>query len=111
MDDQHPVQRSKSAEYREKINQLQDELKKVQTTAEVGRPYSMTTIAACATPLLIFILLFIATPFFVKEKNEDDEDVRSVKKVFIYTLVFTLVVWGGLYYYQNVYTSSPASID
>ena len=47
-------------------------------------------------PIIIWVILFFIQPRFVQDK-EGNRQVRSNTKVFYWTVIFTLLVWIGMY--------------
>ena len=89
--------------FREKVQQLQAELEKAKAALSSETCTPLTTIIAVVTPVVIFLALFFVTPSFVTVDDEG-KPVRNIKKVFMWTVGLTLVVWAGLYGYTR-YTS------
>ena len=56
-------------------------------------------IAAAVAPVLIFLVLFFLSPSFVQRK-EGNKYVRDLGKVFMWVVILTLVVWGGMYLFS-----------
>lgn len=57
---------------------------------------STLTIIAIAAPFVVWILLYLVKPSFVK--NELDE--KSTKKMITWTIIFTVVIWAVLFGYS-----------
>lgn len=86
---------SKVATFREKVASLEQQVKKF----EGEKCIPTMAIAAAVIPLLIFLVLFFLQPGFV-QRTEGNKSVRSVQKVFIYTLVISLIAWALMYCYS-----------
>lgn len=94
---------SSTASYREKVQALQNELKRAESSLGPEKCIPMTSIAAAVAPVLFFLALYFITPGFVR-RSEGGKEVRDMKKVFMWTVILTLVSWGGMYlftYYQS----------
>ena len=87
---------TKTASYREKVQQLQGELRKAEGILGSEKCIPTMAIAAAVAPVLIFLVLFFLSPSFVQRK-EGSKYVRCLKKVFMWTVILTLVIWGGMY--------------
>lgn len=48
------------------------------------------------TPIIIWVILYFVSPKFVQDK-EGNRQVRSNTKVFYWTVIFTLLIWIGMY--------------
>jgi len=53
-------------------------------------------IAGIAAPILIWLILYFVQPGFVSEK-EGSKKVRSKTKIFYWTVLFTVLIWIGMY--------------
>jgi len=93
-----------STDFHEKVEQLQEELSKAQTSLTAEKkciPVNM--IAAGATPFLICTVLFFLSPKFVKVRDGDKYN-RSMKKVLTWTILLSILVWVCIYlftYYKS----------
>jgi ABC-type glucose/galactose transport system permease subunit len=67
------------------------------------------TIFAIAAPVLVFLLLYFFQPSIVKVKD-GIKMVRSTKRVFLYTLGITLVIWALMYAYSYMKGHSLGSM-
>jgi hypothetical protein len=83
-------------DFGEKVEQLQQELKKAQTTLRSEKCISVTMIAAGVVPVLVFLVLFFLSPKFVQVRN-GNEYTRSLKKVFTWTALMSILLWIGIY--------------
>jgi hypothetical protein len=88
-------------DYRDKVRQLEAELKRVNMTADGETCMSKSILIAIAAPILIFIALYVVSPSFVNSKYDGKEE-RSIFKVIMYTVLLSMLVWGGIYGY-NLY--------
>ena len=87
---------SKTSTYRDKVQQLQGELHKAQDVLGSEKCLPTMAIAAAAAPLLLFLIIFFLSPSFVQRK-EGSKYIRCLKKVFMWTIILTLMVWAGMY--------------
>lgn len=88
---------SKTKNYRDKVEQLENLLGEHQSKVQSKQKCLPTMmIAGAITPVILFLLFFFIKPSFVQVK-EGNKFVRSGKKVFMYTIVLTLVTWLGMY--------------
>lgn len=86
-----------------KIENLEKKIKDYESEGESGLDYSkylnVPLIIGAATPLLLAGILALAKPKFVMRK-ENDKDVLDYKKLIQWTLVVSIIVWIGLYFYS-----------
>lgn len=92
-------------DYRSKVKQLENELAKVKFTPENETCVSNIWLVGAGAPVVIFLIIYFLNPSFVNSKNEKGQEEQSITKVIIWTTVFSLLVWGGLYGY-NLYTKA-----
>ena len=85
--------------YSDKIARLEKSIGEL-TDNIVSKEKCMPTmvIVAIVSPLIIFLSLFFFSPSFVQRKD-NTKYTRNNKKVFFYTLGFSLAIWGLIYLY------------
>ena len=60
-----------------------------------------TVVAVGATvPFITMLVLYLTKPFFVK-RYEGSRSLLDVKKFFWYSMLITIVVWGGVYIFNK----------
>lgn len=94
--------------FREKINQLQKEINKLEANLVAcsgTTQCKILMIVAGITPIIIFLTLYLASPGFVTNIVKK-KTVLSIWKVSMWTSIITLVIWLMLYGYT--YTSMYA---
>lgn len=95
--------------YKEKVNKLRDAIN--QTTAGLegsclGLPISCQGLIGIAAPIVILAALYVMSPSIVVSENEETgEQEISYGKLFMWTAIFSIAIWGGMYGY-NYYNSS-----
>lgn len=87
---------STTSGYREKVQALQNELRKAESALGSEKCIPTSYIAAAVAPVLIFLVLFFLSPSFVQRK-EGSKYVRDMKRVFAWTTGLTVVLWIGMY--------------
>lgn len=87
-----------SSSIEERINVLQEEINKAERSLD-KKKISTPVIIAIAVPFVVAVLLLILAPSFVKRK-EGGKYVRCGKKIFQWTIIFTVILWLGLYLYM-----------
>lgn len=93
--------------FRDKVQQLEQELAKCNKTIESCGGLSNVAIGSIAAPIVIFLALYFLSPGFVKVKN-GKKDVRSFKKVIIWSFLISTVAWASIYGYSQ-YSNGGAS--
>lgn len=86
--------------YRDKIAALEREINDC-----TGGSYSTigwgclptSVIIGIVSPFVIWILLYFISPGFVKKQDNNGDVVRDTKKVFIWSIILTLILWVLLY--------------
>ena len=96
-----------SDELSKKIDVLEKELI---STPLVGRRSVYWILGFLGFPLIVFTLLFCFRPSFILTQKKEG-DVRDQKKLVRWTLVFTLVVYGAIYFYACYNSDSPESFS
>lgn len=91
---------------RELRNKSDDRLKDLlrgKNTIKDLNCFSYQNIILVSVPLVIFAVLWFWSPGFVrKDCPETGEYKRSFSKVLLWTVIFSLLILGGMYlYYQN----------
>jgi len=102
----------KSSQYREKIAHLRNELNKAEGLLGSEKCIPTMTIAAVVVPVLIFLVLFFLSPRFVQRK-EGSKYIRCLKKVFLWTVILSIILWVTMYlytYYKNYNGSLICSV-
>lgn len=86
----------KIAALEEQLSQCSNKVKKCDT------PCMTPQIAICiAAPVLLFLALYFLRPSFVM-RSDGGKPQRNTKKVFLYTLLFTAIVWAAVYGYSRL---------
>jgi hypothetical protein len=89
-----------------KINSFKDTLDRIDKEIQCQNScISTLTIIAIIMPFVIWLLLYLIKPSFVK--NELDE--RSGKKIATWTVVFTIISWAILFGY-SYFTGNVGSL-
>lgn len=92
-------------DFTERINELQNELSRLEKDAlmEKTSPENKLLVMGLLTPVLLAILLYF-TPLSMKTQP-DGTKVFDKIRLAIWTVVFSIPIWLGLYGY-NVYFNS-----
>lgn len=100
-----------TADFSEKITQLQNDLTKAQTTLGKERCVPVILIAAAASPVLIGLVLYLLSPSFVQVRD-GAEYKRSTKKVLSYTALLSICICLGIYLftYCNGYDATSMCV-
>src|SRR5207253_10857425 len=92
-----------SKHYSDKVKQLSKALddagKDVVSPSFFENCTSTVLIIAAIIPVIAFLIFYFSGFSFTQDK-EGDKDVRSVKKVFIWTAVATLLGWAIIFAYK-----------
>lgn len=89
--------------FRDRVRQLETEVQQLLNAPNADgstSSMSMTMIAACAAPIVIFLGLYAFSPSIVMEE-EDGKQVRSTKKVLMWSTLITAIIWGAIYGYNT----------
>lgn len=70
------------------------------TDDKKGFKLSKTLIAAILLPILIFILLYFIQPSFVESKDDSGTIERDNRKVLMWTVGVSVVIWICLYLFK-----------
>lgn len=81
------------------IRKLQEEIDGYSSSQDSKKPL----IIAIGTPIIIFLLLIIFKPSIVTKKS-GNKYVRCGKKIFQWTLIFTVIIWILIYLYMYYIT-------
>jgi uncharacterized membrane protein len=102
-----------NSSFREKVQQLEKELAKNAKSLEEavnpssGAGMSWMTISAIATPIIAFLGLYLLSPGFVctgpVKNSKNKKSVRSTKRVFLYSLGISVLVWLSMYTYTSYF--------
>ena len=85
------------SQFETKIRELQKSISKGKSKiARKERCIPTMLIAGIAAPILAWLLLYFIQPRFVQEK-EGAKSIRSNTKVFYWTVLFTVLIWVGMY--------------
>ena len=88
-----------ASEFAKKVQALEDSISNAQTKSlSVEACLPTLVIIGIIAPLIVFLVLFFVAPRFVKKKD-GIKSVRSSRKVFLGTVIATLLIWSGLYVY------------
>lgn len=90
----------KQMDYDQAVRDLDAQVEKARGTIknkEKCIPYLM--IISCIIPFVVFLVLYMLSPGFV-QVEDNGKYVRSLKKVFYWTLIFSVILWIGLYLYS-----------
>lgn len=94
--------------FREKIQQLEKELAKnakslEDTVAPASSGMSWLTISAITAPIVVFLSLYLFSPKFVclPASKNSKKSVRSTKRVFLFSLGVSILIWMSLYGYSQ----------
>lgn len=90
---------SETTSYRDKIARLRGELGKAEELLGSEKCIPTISIAAAAAPVLIFLMLFFLSPSFVQRK-EGTKYTRCLKRVFMWTVILSILVWTGMYLFS-----------
>lgn len=82
----------------ERIEKLQEQINQTSGTSS-NKKIPLPLVVALIVPIVIFFALFFIQPGFVKKK-QGSKYVRCGKKLFQWTLIFTVLIWVGLYLYM-----------
>ncbi len=96
--------RDKSDELNKRIEDLEKEF--ASTSLLSGRGAVYYFVSLLVFPLIVFVLLFCFRPSFVLTRKKEGV-ARDRKKLVRWTLVFTLVAYGAVYFYA-CYNSTPS---
>ena len=88
-----------SSGFRDKVAQLTAELDAAKKTLASENCTPTIVIIGAVVPIVVFLGLYFGSPGFVMVEEEGKE-VRSLKKVFMWLVIITLTVWGGLFGYH-----------
>ena len=91
------------SEFRDKVSQLSNELRKAQEVLASEKCMSTTMIIACVVPIVVFLVLFFTGMKYFQKDDEAGASVRDVKKIFLWTGGITALSWGGLFAYSKYY--------
>lgn len=97
----------------DKLVEREDDLKKlmVETQSDIdsyekltnekqSSKISKTLIAAILSPIIIFILLYVIQPSFVESKDDSGTVERDNRKILLWTIGVSIVVWVSLYLFK-----------
>jgi hypothetical protein len=101
-----------SSNFENKIKELQRQIDAVSggpTTSTPGTCFPTLTVIAVAIPIAVFLGLYFINPKLVQVKD-GIKQVRSNTKVFLWTVVFTLILWAALYTYSYIRGHNGSSI-
>ncbi len=91
---------SRAAQLQSKVAELELLLDSCKSkTSVVGGCVPYLLVIAIAFPFFMWAVLYFGKPGFVQRK-EGSKMVRDGKKVFMWVVILTLVVWAGLYGYN-----------
>ena len=96
--------------FRDRVKQLEGEMHRLQKTLNNDgseSSLSFTTMISCAVPVLVLLGLYSFSPSIVME-DDNGKQVRSTKKLLMWSTVITIVILGGIYGY-NAYKGAGAS--
>lgn len=86
-----------------KIENLEKKIKEAEIGDEIGLDYTKylnaPIIIGAATPLVLAGILAAVKPKFILKKD-DDKDILDYKKLIQWTLIVSIIVWIGLYFYS-----------
>lgn len=84
------------------IAELQAKLDACEVTVKKSEgAMSPLLVTAMVAPMILFTLLYMLKPSFVTSEDAKGTRVRDKKKVFLWTLGVTLLLWGALYLYAQ----------
>lgn len=92
---------NRSADYATLVDQLNSEVKKIEnriTSKDKCVPTAL--IVAIAAPFIIWAILFFAK-FKFTMKSEGKKKIRNQRRIFMWTLFFTIIVWTLIYCYSR----------
>lgn len=91
----------KTMDYNQAVQDLGAQVEKTRGSIknkERCAPYLL--IISGVLPVFVFLILFFLSPGFVQTEDDEGQYVRSTKKVFYWTLIFSVLLWIGLYLYS-----------
>jgi hypothetical protein len=92
---------SKSAEFSRRVAQLQECLdKECGNAGTKSKCVPTMLITGAVVPIVLWALLYFIQPRFVQKHDEDGHSERDTKKVFMYTVILTALVWAAMYGYS-----------
>lgn len=94
--------------FRDKVQQLEQELARCNKTIESSGGLSNIAIGSIVAPIVIFLALYFLSPGFVKVKT-GKKDVRSFKKVVVWTILISTIAWGSIYGYSQYSNGSVSA--
>lgn len=87
------------SDYKTKVAKLQEQLDGCKS-GKGGESMSTMTIVGIVVPFIIAIGLYFASPSWIQSQDEEDKNAKpelSYKKLAMWTVIFTLVIWGCMY--------------
>jgi len=90
---------SKSEAFERRVQEMQAAIDSHESTTG-GSCVPNTLIVGTVLPLILF-LVFYFVPFGFLNRQEGKKSVKDNKKVFLYTLLFSVLAWLGLYLYTR----------
>ena len=90
---------SSSSTFDKKINELEKSLNEAKTNMKNKKCIPYVVIVGIIIPFLTWIVLYMSKPSFIKN-TDDEEQKTNMKKLFLYTVLITVLFWAGLYGYS-----------
>ena len=96
-----------SKSWEDKIAELETRLSECSKKVKCADAPCMSpqVIICLVAPILIFLALYFLKPSFV-QRSDGGKAQRNTKKVFLFTLLFTAIIWGLVYCYNRATGSS-----
>ena len=98
-----------SSDFKQKVASLSQELSSAGCSKEGEKCTYTTIVIAVVIPLIMFLILFFIQPGLVQSKD-GNKKVKSNTKVFVWTLLFSALAWGGLYGYTYYFGSGSVCV-
>jgi hypothetical protein len=88
-----------TANFREKTAQLSEEVETLaKRLASKESCFPKSLIIAFVLPIIWWVILYWGQPWFIRRK-ENGREVRDTGKVFMWTILFTMISWLAMYLY------------